>query len=284
METFISWSGPRSRMAAEALRKWLPGIVQSVEPWVSGADIEAGARWHQALSVRLNQCNFGVICLTPENVQSPWLLYEAGALSKSVEGSSVVPYLLGLRKADVAGPLAHFQSVEADLEGTFALLQAINAVIARLGERPLSDEVLRRAFELWWPQLNEWLQSALALVVPSSKPAEARNSEEMLHELVENTRSIANVVESIAERLEPPSQQRPTQQKPFTAEPEVLEATRAALSKLVDDVDSDIPGGNVAMEQAVAGWREIASTPHSTLEALNEALRNAKGLRAYLDR
>src|SRR5687768_76505 len=124
MQIFISWSGARSRVAAEALRKWLPGVLQSVEPWVSGADIEAGARWHQALSVRLSECNFGVICLTPENLQSAWLLYEAGALSKVVDGSSVVPYLLGLRKADVEGPLAHFQSVEADPEGTLVLLQA----------------------------------------------------------------------------------------------------------------------------------------------------------------
>lgn len=283
MQTFISWSGPRSRIAAEGLRNWLPGVLQSVEPWVSGSDIEAGARWHQALSVRLGECNFGIICLTLENLQSTWMLYEAGALSKSVDGSSVVPYLLGLRKADVEGPLAHFQSVEADPEGTFALLQAMNAVMARLGERPLSDQMLRQAFDLWWPQLRDLLQTALALEVPSAPPTEKRNPEEMIQELVANTRSIASVVESLSARLGTHSQQKPLQHQPFTAEPEVLEAIRTELSKLIDDVDADIPG-NLAMESAIERWRATASDPQATLEALNEALRGAKGLRTYLDR
>jgi len=283
MNVFLSWSGQQSKLVAEALRKWLPGVIQSVDPWVSGADIEAGARWHQALSVQLQQCKFGVICLTRENLRSGWLLYEAGALSKSVEDSSVVPYLLGLRKADVDGPLAYFQSVEADAEGTYFLLKAMNAVLPRLGERPLVDNMLRQAFELWWPKLEEVLRSALATQVHSATPAEPRSSEQMIRELVENTRSIAAVVESVSQRLQVPDRAK-APASPLAIEPEVLAATRAVLTKLIDDVEPDIHPTNIAMEQAVEGWRSVVKNPQATLEDLNESLRRAKNLRSYLDR
>ena len=39
MDVFISWSGERSRAAAEALRGWLPKIINAIKPWLSSADI-----------------------------------------------------------------------------------------------------------------------------------------------------------------------------------------------------------------------------------------------------
>jgi hypothetical protein len=111
-------------------------------------DIEAGVRWHHELTTRLAECNFGVICLTPENRQSPWLLYEAGALSKVIEGGSVVPYLSGVRKTDVRGPLAHFQSAEIDIDGTRFLINSMNRALERFGQTALSQDVLDGTFEL----------------------------------------------------------------------------------------------------------------------------------------
>jgi len=39
---FISWSGPRSKQAAEALREWLGNVLQNARPWMSATDIEKG--------------------------------------------------------------------------------------------------------------------------------------------------------------------------------------------------------------------------------------------------
>ena len=67
MKLFISWSGDRSRIVAEALRSWIPDIIQAVKPWVSGVDIRAGTRWSREVEQQLLDTRFGILCLTKEN-------------------------------------------------------------------------------------------------------------------------------------------------------------------------------------------------------------------------
>src|SRR5947209_4334253 len=95
-KVFISWSGDRSKALAEVLKNWIPELIQPIEIWSSEHDIDAGARWVQELNAHLEGCQNGVICLTPENLAAPWLLFEAGCLGKSVSRSRVIPYRLGL--------------------------------------------------------------------------------------------------------------------------------------------------------------------------------------------
>ena len=82
MKVFLSWSGLRSKAIANALRDWIPDVFQQAEVWMSEHDIEAGARWSNELNNILEESNFGIICLTPENQYAPWITFEAGALSK----------------------------------------------------------------------------------------------------------------------------------------------------------------------------------------------------------
>ena len=63
MKVFISQSGPRSKAAASALRQWLPDVIQSIEPWMSAEDIDAGARWNSELTNKLAETRCGIICL-----------------------------------------------------------------------------------------------------------------------------------------------------------------------------------------------------------------------------
>ena len=154
MEVFISWSGARSGKVAEALRDWLPSVIQSVEPFMSASDIEKGSRWPSDISMHLEKAQFGLICLTPDNLEAPWLLFEAGALSKSVENSRVVPYLYQVSPTELQGPLAQFQAAVATKDSTFDVIKSINGAS---GEDGLDPTRLENAFETWWPQLEKAL-------------------------------------------------------------------------------------------------------------------------------
>lgn len=160
MKVFISWSGERSKQVAEGLRYWLPEVIQTVQPWMSTEDIDPGTRWNAEINQELQDSKFGIICLTPESVNSPWMLFEAGALAKTLENTLVCPYLIGLDATDLKGPLAQFQAAKADKDGTLNLIRSINM---GLGNPILPDDRLRRIFERWWPDLDSVLNNLPSL-------------------------------------------------------------------------------------------------------------------------
>jgi hypothetical protein len=82
MKVFISWSGSLSKSVAEKLRPWMREIIQGLEPFVSSLDIQKGNLWLTELMNELEGSSIGIICLTKENLNSKWLLFEAGALFK----------------------------------------------------------------------------------------------------------------------------------------------------------------------------------------------------------
>jgi predicted nucleotide-binding protein len=56
-----------------ALRDWLPMVIQAVKPYMSDQDTDAGVRWLDTVSNELEGANFGIVCVTPDNVDSRWL-------------------------------------------------------------------------------------------------------------------------------------------------------------------------------------------------------------------
>lgn len=134
MKVFISWSGELSRSLAVELREWLPMVVQQVDAWISGRDINPGQRWALVLGRELEESDFAVICLTPDNRTSPWILFEAGAVARSLE-ARVVPLLFGVDASQLDGPLAQFQSVLADEAGMRNLVDTLfDSSSSRLGD------------------------------------------------------------------------------------------------------------------------------------------------------
>jgi hypothetical protein len=179
MDIFISWSGPRSGALAEALKKWLPKIVNEFKPWLSSADIDKGTRWGSEVAGKLATSKAGIICLTPNNLTAPWILFEAGALSKTLENTFVCPLLVGLEPSDVTGPLAQFQATKATEDHILPLLKTLNRA---LGEGAMPDTHIEEVFDVWWPKL-----AAQVKALPEDGRAERpkRTEREMLEELVD---------------------------------------------------------------------------------------------------
>jgi hypothetical protein len=197
VHVFISWSKEPSRTVAEALRDWLPDVIQSLKPWMSSTDIGAGARWGAEVADALAGCRIGILCVTSSNQREPWLLFEAGALAKTLRETFVCPYLIQMKAADLApGPLNQFQAKTADREGTFELVSTINSA---LGNDSLPEERLRRLFDRSWPDLEK---KFLTLREPS--PAVQRSNEEVLSEVLETVRSIARRIPEQPLSNEPP--------------------------------------------------------------------------------
>lgn len=178
MDVFISWSGKRSGAAAEALHDWLPKIINALKPWLSAADIDKGARWGSETAVKLKEAKAGIICLTPSNLHSDWLLFEAGALSKTIENTYVCPFLIGLEPADVKPPLAQFQATRATKPDVLKLLKTLNSA---LGESALPVSHIEEAFEVWWPRLEVKLDK---LPVDDAAAAPRRADRDLLEEIL----------------------------------------------------------------------------------------------------
>lgn len=183
MRVFISWSGERSRLVANALHDWLPNVIQAVDPWMSSSDIDKGARWSTEVSNQLAESSFGIICLTPENLKSPWILFEAGALSKTIENTLVCPYLFQVEPRDVEWPLAQFQLTKAEVKDTLQLVHTMN--FAQGNEQSLPESRIDKAFKHWWPILE---QDLTTIPKDNDDLHNIRSDREILNEILELAR------------------------------------------------------------------------------------------------
>src|SRR4051794_17141029 len=120
MKVFISWSGEWSKAVGDAIRHLLQKTIQAVEPFFS-PEIEKGTRWSNEIAEALEGTRFGIVCLTPSNLDSNWVHFEAGALSKTRD-SVMWTFLDGLAQGDVPPPLGAFQHTVSTRDDVLELL------------------------------------------------------------------------------------------------------------------------------------------------------------------
>ncbi len=194
MEIFISWHGKRSHAVAVALRKWLPHIVNDFQPWLSSTDIDKGARWSPEIANKLASAKAGIICLTPGNLTAPWILFEAGAISKTPGNTHLCTFLVGLQPGDVTYPLAQFQATRATKEHVLTLVKNLSKV----ADAPMPDTFLEETFEKWWPDLEKELDN----LPPDETPQAPQKTErELLAELLGEVRDLAQGFKSLGADL-----------------------------------------------------------------------------------
>ena len=164
MSVFICWSGPRSELIADAVKTLLHGAVAALKKYddvfISGS-IAKGVTWFDSIVEELNRAHAGIACVTVENLHSPWMHFEAGALARglsklpmpatpavgasddaqraSVHRSRLFTVLHGVTAADVDGPLSAYQGTRTTRDEMSELVRALRLLC---GEHVEANDVM----------------------------------------------------------------------------------------------------------------------------------------------
>jgi hypothetical protein len=127
MNLLITWSKPQSKTVALALHSWLPTVLPGIEPWMSSKDIDKGKDWFRELQSVLSEARLCLISVTPDNVRSPWIYYEVGAIAAKDPDVLICPYLVGVSPSMLSdGPLGKWQCTVAEEDDTWELIKSLN--------------------------------------------------------------------------------------------------------------------------------------------------------------
>ncbi|ATL91885.1 toll-Interleukin receptor [Aeromonas sp. CU5] len=230
MKVFLSWSGERSKQVATLLDEWLRCVLQAIRPWISTKDIDRGALWFSEIQDQLQDTTTGIICLTQENKERPWILFEAGALAKGLSNARVCTLLVDIKPSEIKDPLAQLNHTLPDRENMFELVRTLNS---RLVGNSLDPRILETVFDTYWEQF----ETEFNLILSRTKNPEApvpRSEQDILSEILDITRSLGNRVNAIenatvlqAKKIAPPP---PPPPKRSISTNEILSLSKAGHS------------------------------------------------------
>jgi len=144
-KVFISWSGETSRKIALELKAAFESASRGqIQCFISVEDILPGDVWTTKIMTAFDECDLAIFCLTKENINSPWLYFEAGAVSAT--NKPIIPVLINCDFDDVRkSPLSTYQSIKLFDDASRRKLVAHVTSIFKL------DGESRDAFNLAFP-------------------------------------------------------------------------------------------------------------------------------------
>lgn len=129
------------------------------------------------MSEKLAHSAMGIVCLTPENLDSRWILFESGALSINSH-AKVCTFIYDMLPSAVKLPLGQFQHTMFDKADVLSLMATINGF--QQIETRLPAHRLAIAFETWWPSLEERMK---AVPPPPPLPPKQPSASEIIAQL-----------------------------------------------------------------------------------------------------
>ena len=188
VEIFLAWSGERSKEIAECLASWLRALFGKDRLTLFfSTEIRAGRWWFDELERALDNSQLGILCMTPENLESYGIHYEAYRLLRQKDrGATVLTFLLE-RDVQMPIPLGRLNPLYGNRDGACALAEI---VAKELRVKP-------RFFEKAWSDLERALEMVR---LQPSKPVEIyalRNFESNIVKRQDNSRTVKFVFKSI---------------------------------------------------------------------------------------
>lgn len=228
MKVFISWSGKRSQVVAELMNEWIKCVLQSSNPWISTRGIDKGSIWFTEISDQLKDTAAGIVCLTQENKDKPWILFETGALAKGLSTNRVCTFLIDLEPKDIEDPLAQFNHTTPDSASMWGLISSLNSC---LESNRLTDKILKQVFDTYWPQFDESFKQLL-IDNPAKEVVPPRTDKSILSEILNNTRALTGRIRD----LEAENESRNKNKNPYSQNRPVLLSEDQLLKSVVEKV------------------------------------------------
>ncbi|MBS0416924.1 MAG: toll-Interleukin receptor [Proteobacteria bacterium] len=188
MQVFLCWSGPAGHKIAEAFHGFLGDVIQDLKPFLSSESIRKGQNWSSVIGNQLKESNYGIVCLTKDNLDARWIMFESGALSKNLAESRVTTLLAGIQPTDVLEPLSQFQHTRTDRDDVFKLTKDLNALLPE--SQRLTEDRLTRSFARCWDDLEAKLNHAMASSSATTTKVFERPTGDMVAELLELVREL----------------------------------------------------------------------------------------------
>lgn len=173
MRVFLSWSGDCSHVVAQELKKWIPCLID-VDVFFSAEDIEKGENWPSSIVKELSSCSYGIVCLTKDNKDKPWINFEAGAISKALD-SHLSALLIDIVPSDIQGPMKLYQATKFEKDDFFALIKSINNV---LGDAKKSEELLQTRFNAMWEEIRTSIEKSIEATGKKEKKTDRSDKKE----------------------------------------------------------------------------------------------------------
>jgi hypothetical protein len=176
--------------------------------WLSEAGLDKGSIWFEEIAKQLSDTGVGVLCVTRNNQDAPWVLFEAGALCKGLAKNRVCPFLVDLEPTELRQPLSQFNGTRPTKDDILKLVKTINNTDK---EHARSDTQLEKAFSKWWPDFEKRFTEIITNHKPKQE-VQKRTVADMVEEILELSRSIQRSLQ------QPPPQEPPFAPLPAWAE------------------------------------------------------------------
>lgn len=150
MHVFISWSGEKSLVYAEELKKLIEGCIQAATAFCSSQDIHNGDNWSRTLFDELASSKYGIICVTKDNISAPWINFEAGAIANKL-GNKMTAFLIDLNTSDINSPLSFYQATKVDKSSILNLLYSINDTL----DKKVDKDIIKNTLDYYYSQFEK---------------------------------------------------------------------------------------------------------------------------------
>lgn len=158
-KVFISWSKSCAKKVAENLSNTIKKHFGEHRVFFSDASIQCGDRWYSEIEKGINSSWLCIVIATRQNINSDWLMYEAGAMAMS--GKRVCVLNLDRPSSGLAtNPLSVFHNINTLTEESLAELFSV--IVEYYNQDIWTDSGIKTMGTMYatecWPALNSIMQ------------------------------------------------------------------------------------------------------------------------------